>query len=72
MLELHCQRCGGFIGNPAGTTYREASKATPPVPPHSGSCVCGDPVVFFGPACEPSLWERQGGGVHRIRSASRN
>ena len=63
MLELHCQRCGGFIGNPAGTTYREASTATPPVPPHSGFCVCGDP---------PSLWERQGGGVHRLRSASRN
>jgi len=59
MLELHCQRFGGFIGNPAGTTYREASNAAPPVP------------VVYGPR-EPSLWERQGGGVHRIRSASRN
>ena len=55
MLELYCQRCGGLIGNPAGTTYPEASAATPPVPPR-----------------EPSLWELQGGGVHRIRSASRN
>ncbi len=71
MLELHCQRCGGFIGNPAGTTNREASMATAPVPPHSALCVCGD-LVVFGPAREPSLWERQGGGVHRIRSASRN
>ena len=70
MLELHCQRCGGFVGNPAGTTYREASTATPPVRLHHG-CVCGDPVVY-GPAREPSLWERQGGGVHRLRSASRN
>jgi hypothetical protein len=61
MLEFHCQHCGGLIGNPAGTTYREASKATPPVSPPSA-----------GPAPEPSLWERQGGGVHRIRSASRN
>ncbi len=62
MLELHCQRCGGFTGNPAGTTYRgEASTATPPVPLTS-LCVCG----------EPSLWDRQGGGVHRLRSASRN
>ena len=59
MLELHVQRCGGFIGNPAGTTYPEASAATPPVPPHS-------------PPREPSLWELQGGGEHRIRSASRN
>ena len=59
MLDLHCQRCGGLIGNPAGTPYREASNATPPVP------------VVYGPR-EPSLWELQGGGVHRIRSASRN
>jgi hypothetical protein len=70
MLELHCQRCGGFIGNPAGTAYRGASSATPLVPPHGG-CVCGDPVVY-GPARESSLWELQGGGVHHIRSASRN
>ena len=70
MLEFHCQRCGGSIGNPAGTTYREASTATPPVRLHNG-CVCGDPVLD-GPAREPSLWERQGGGVHRLRSASRN
>ena len=55
MLELHCPYCGGFIGNPAGTMYRVASIATPPVVPPR----------------EPSLWERQGGGVHRIRSASR-
>lgn len=69
MLEFHCQRCGGLIGNPAGTMYREASTATPPVPAHSGLRVSGDPVVS-GPA--PSLWELQGGGVRRIRSASRN
>jgi hypothetical protein len=56
MLELHCPHCGGFIGNPAETTYREAPNATPPV---------------VSPR-EPSLWERQGGGVHQIRSASRN
>lgn len=66
MLEIHCHRCGGFIGNPAGTTYREASTVTPPVSPHSGLCVCGKPVVY-GPAPEPAP-----GGVHHIRSASRN
>lgn len=63
MLELHCQRCGGRIADPAGTTYREASTATPLVPPFSGACVCGHPA---------SLWELQGGGVHRLRSATRN
>jgi hypothetical protein len=63
MLELHCQHCGGFIAHPAGMTYREASTATPPVPPRTKLCACGNP---------PSLWELQGGGVHRIRSASRN
>lgn len=71
MLEHHCPHCGGLIGNPAETTYPEASTATPPVPPHSGTCGCGDPVVD-GPARGPSLWELQGGGVHRIRSAARN
>jgi hypothetical protein len=63
MLELHCQRCGGLSRNPAAMTGPEASTATPPVPLHVGRCVCGEP---------PSLWELQGGGVHRIRSASRN
>ena len=63
MLELHCQRCGGFVGNPAGTTYREASTATPPVPLHSGACVCGDPPLYR-PA--PALL------LHHLRSASRN
>jgi hypothetical protein len=66
---LHCQRCGGFIGNPAGTTYREASMATPPAPPHSGMCVCGDATVD-GPAPESAPHALR--GVHRIRSASRN
>lgn len=68
MLEIHCHRCGGFIGNPAGTTYREASASTPPVSPHSGLCVCGKPVVY-GPAPEPAAAL---GGVHHLRSASRN
>ena len=71
MLELHCQRCGGVVANPAGTTYREASIATPPVAPHSGACLCGDPPLYR-PVRERSLWEVQGGGVHHIRSASRN
>jgi hypothetical protein len=62
MLEIHCHRCGGFIGNPAGTTYRESPLATPPVAPHSGLCVCREATVF-GPALR---------GVYRIRSASRN
>lgn len=63
LLEIHCHRCGGFIGNPAGTTYREASNGTPPAAPHSGLCVCGASAVY-GPAPE--------GTVHHIRSASRN
>jgi hypothetical protein len=65
MLEIHCHRCGGFIGNPAGTTYREASMGTPPAAPHSGMCVCSAPTVT-GPE------QVIGSGVHRIRSASRN
>jgi len=69
MLEIHCHRCGGFIGNPAGTTYREAPHPTPPVVPHSGMCVCGAATVY-GPAPENTATALR--GVHRIRSASRN
>ena len=69
MLEIHCHRCGGFIGNPAGTTYREAPNPAPPVVPHSGMCVCGEATVY-GPAPESAGTELR--GVHRIRSASRN
>jgi hypothetical protein len=68
MLEIHCHRCGGFIGNPAGTSYREAPMAAPPVAPHSGMCVCRAATVY-GPAPEGVAGLR---GVHRIRSASRN
>ena len=46
MLEIHCHRCGGFIDNPVGTTYREASMGTPPAVPHSGLCTCRDALVF--------------------------
>jgi len=69
MLEIHCHRCGGFIGNPAGTTYREAPNPAPPVVPHSGMCVCGEATVY-GPAPESAGTGLH--GVHRIRSASRN
>jgi hypothetical protein len=69
MLEIHCHRCGGFIGNPGGTTYREAPNAAPPVAPHSGLCVCRGSVIY-GP--EPATGARDLRGVHHIRSASRN
>ncbi len=52
MLEIHCHRCGGFIDNPVGTSYREASKWTPPAAaPHSGLCICREALVF-GPMPE--------------------
>jgi len=69
MLDIHCHRCGGFIGNPAGTTYREAPMTTPPAVPHSGLCVCRASIVN-GPA--PATVADGLRGVHRIRSASRN
>jgi len=69
MLEIHCHRCGGFIGNPAGTTYREAPNPTPPVVPHSGMCVCGAATVYGATPENAATGLR---GVHRIRSASRN
>jgi hypothetical protein len=62
MVDIHCHRCGGFIGNPEGTTYREASAETPQVMvPHTGMCMCDNSVVY-GQMPE----------VHTLRSASRN
>src|SRR6266576_2261381 len=49
MLEIHCHGCGGFIGNPAGTTYRDAPYATPPVVPDRGPArcpTCGEYLEF--------------------------
>jgi len=46
MPTIHCHCCGGFIDNPAGTTYRAADAATPPVAPHSALCLCDDSVVY--------------------------
>ena len=67
MPTIHCHICGGFIGNPARTTYRVPDAAIPPVVPHSALCVCDHPVVYGTP--EPGQALR---GVHHIRSASRN
>lgn len=61
MAEIHCHYCGGFIANPGGTMYREASAATPAAIPHTGLCAC-DRAVVYGAAPE----------VHNLRSASRN
>jgi hypothetical protein len=67
-MDIHCHRCGGFIGNPGGTTYREPSVATPPVVPRSALCACEHALVYgTKPEARNSLR-----GVHRIRSASRN
>jgi len=61
-MDIHCHRCGGFIDNPAGTTYREPSVATPPAIPHSGLCNCEHSLVY----------QPKPGVEHRLRSASRN
>jgi hypothetical protein len=67
MPTIHCHLCGGFIANPAGTTYRKPDAATPPAIPRSALCLCDHPVVYGTAEAALSL-----GGVHHIRSASRN
>jgi hypothetical protein len=69
MVTIHCHRCGGFIGSPDGTTYRDVPSATPAAVPHSGLCVCGHALVY-GPQPEPAPHNSR--SVHRLRSASRN
>jgi hypothetical protein len=61
-MDIHCHRCGGFIGNPDGTTYREPSLASPPAIPHSGLCRCEHSLVY-----QPTAEAAQA-----LRSASRN
>lgn len=68
-MEIHCHGCGGFIGNPAGTVYRQEAAAHAPAAPHSGLCVCRAPTIH-GPV--PMNGTQGLRGVHRIRSASRN
>jgi len=68
MADIHCHRCGGFIGSPEGTTYREPSMTTPPVVPHSAMCLCDHSLVY---GSKPKLASTLR-GVHHIRSASRN
>lgn len=73
MAEIHCHRCGGFIANPAGTTYQGPSDATPapsPVMPHSSLCTCERSLVYGAPPGYASSPELR--SVHRLRSASRN
>jgi hypothetical protein len=65
MSNIHCHICGGFIGNPSGTTYRTPNATTPLAVPQSALCVCDHPVVFGEPEAERALR-----GVHHIRSAS--
>jgi|RhiMetdeSRZDD1v2_1073273.scaffolds.fasta_scaffold405452_2 hypothetical protein len=69
-MNTHCHRCGGFIANPGGTTYRESSVATPVAIPHSALCLC-EHAIIYGPVPELE-GERKVRGVHHIRSASRN
>jgi len=68
MREIHCDRCGGFITNPAGTIYRERSAVVPAIPPHRGPCACDHAL---GDGAEPQA-PKALRGVHHIRSASRN
>lgn len=73
MAEIHCHRCGGFIANPAGTTYQRPSDVTPPpspVTPHTGLCTCESALVNGEPAGYVS-WPGLP-AVHVLRSASRN
>jgi hypothetical protein len=46
MPTIHCHRCGGFIDNPDGTTYREPRVSKTPAVPHSALCACDHPLLY--------------------------
>jgi hypothetical protein len=69
MPTIHCHLCGGFIADPAGTTYRSPDPAAPRAAiPHTALCTCEHAVVYEA-ATDPVSSSRP---VHHIRSASRN
>lgn len=70
MAEIHCHVCGGFIANPAGTSYLEPSDATPVAVPHSGLCGC-TPAIVFGPPPGYVSWPGLASAA-RSKAASRN
>ncbi|MGE5803646.1 MAG: hypothetical protein ACM358_15475 [Gemmatimonadota bacterium] len=46
MPTIHCHRCGGFIDNPAGTTYRAPSASNITAIPRSALCSCDHPLLY--------------------------
>jgi hypothetical protein len=71
MTQIHCHVCGGFITNPAGTSYRESSAATPVATPHASLCVCTQAVVYGPPpGYTSSPWASV--GIARSKAARRN
>jgi hypothetical protein len=55
MNEIHCDTCGGFITDLATVSYRLASAATVPAPPHSALCTC-TPTIVYGPPAGYMSW----------------
>jgi hypothetical protein len=72
MAEIHCHRCGGFIVNPAGTTYLPPSEMTPPATPHTRLCTCERAVIYGAPPGYMSSPGLPAPRIHILRSASRN
>jgi len=68
MPTIHCDVCGGFIADPAGTIYRKPNTATPPVVPRSALCTCEHAVVY---GVAPALGGELLRDAYDIRSSSR-
>ena len=55
MHVIHCHACGGCVSDPATVSYRLASAAIVPVPPHSAMCTC-TPAIVYGPPAGYMSW----------------
>jgi hypothetical protein len=49
MMDIHCQACGGFIGDPSYISYRLPTPVSPAAVPRSGLCTCGAPIIYGPP-----------------------
>lgn len=50
MSEIHCHKCGGFIGgDPREISYRLPADTVLMAAPRSGLCACEPPVLYEAP-----------------------
>jgi hypothetical protein len=59
LLDIYCDRCGGFMNDPSRISYQVAPAIEPLPAPHSGLCLCLQPIIYGPPPGRSSSAGRQ-------------